>query len=79
MVSYGQGSIRSQINAGGQSIEALQKIVGVTPRDRAATVLRTSNMNEAIVVALLGHTPNSILMAYGATPWRELKLAVKLL
>ena len=40
-----------------------KKIVGVTPkgfRDRAATVLRANNMNEAIVVALLGHTPNSI-------------------
>ena len=34
-------------------------------------------MNEAIVVALLGHTPNSISMAYGVTPWRELKRAVK--
>ena len=59
-----------------------KKIVGVTPkgfRDRAATVLRANNMNEAIVVALLGHTPNSISMAYGATPWRELKRAVKLL
>ena len=59
-----------------------KKIVGVTPkgfRDRAATVLRENNMNEAIVVALLGHTPNSISMAYGATPWRELKRAVKLL
>ena len=25
-------------------------------------------MNEAVVVALLGHTPNSISMAYGAAP-----------
>ena len=59
-----------------------KKIVGVTPkgfRDRAATVLRANNMNEAIVVALLGHSPNSISMAYGTTPWRELKRAVKLL
>ena len=59
-----------------------KKIVGVTPRgfrDRAATVLRANNMNEAIVVALLGHTPNSISMAYGATPWKELKRAVRLL
>ena len=59
-----------------------KKIVGVTPkgfRDRAATVLRSNNMNEAVVVALLGHTPNSISMAYGATPWKELKRAVKLL
>ena len=59
-----------------------RKIVGVTPkgfRDRAATVLLSNNMNEAVVVALLGHTPNSISMAYGATPWKELKRAVKLL
>ena len=59
-----------------------KKIVGVTPkgfRDRAATVLRSNNMNEAVVVALLGNTPNSISMAYGATPWKDLKLAVKLL
>ena len=59
-----------------------KKIVGVTPkgfRDRVATVLRANNMNEAVVVALLGHTPNSISMAYGATPWKELKRAIKLL
>ena len=59
-----------------------RKIVGVTPkgfRDRAATVLRSNNMNEAVVVALLGHTPNSISMSYGAVPWNELKRAVKLL
>ena len=59
-----------------------KKIVGVTPkgfRDRAATVLRANNMNEAVVVALLGHTPNSISMAYGAAPWKELKRAVRLL
>ena len=59
-----------------------RKIVGTTPkgfRDRAATVLRAHNMNEAVVVALLGHTPNSISMAYGATPWKELNRAVKLL
>ena len=59
-----------------------RKITGVTPksfRDRAATMLRSNNMNEAVVVALLGHTPNSISMAYGATPWNELNRAVKLL
>lgn len=59
-----------------------RKIVGITPkgfRDRAATILRENNMNEAVVVALLGHTPNSISMAYGATPWRELQRAVNLL
>ena len=59
-----------------------KKIAGVIPkgfRDRAATVLRSNNMNEAVVVALLGHTANSISMAYGATPWKELKRAVKLL
>ena len=59
-----------------------RKIIGITPkgfRDRAATVLRLNNINEAVVVALLGHTPNSISMAYGATPWSELKRAVKLL
>ena len=59
-----------------------RKIIGITPkgfRDRAATVLRLNNINEAVVVALLGHTPNSIPMAYGATPWSELKRAVKLL
>ena len=59
-----------------------RKIVGITPkgfRDRAATILRENNMNEAVVVALPGHTPNSISMAYGATPWRELRRAVNLL
>ena len=59
-----------------------RKIVGITPkgfRDRAATVLRSNNMNESVVVALLGHTPNSISMSYGAVPWNELKRAVKLL
>ena len=59
-----------------------RKIAGTTPkgfRDRAATVLRANNMNEAVVVSLLGHTPNSISMAYGATPWNELKRAIKLL
>ena len=83
MVFYGQVNIRSQINAGESICQSLvKKIVGVTPkgfRDRAATVLRSNNMNEAVVVALLGHTPNSISMAYGATPWKELKRAVKLL
>ena len=59
-----------------------RKIVGITPkgfRDRVATKLRENNMNEAVVVALLGHTPNSISMSYGAVPWSELKRAVKLL
>ena len=59
-----------------------RKIIGITPkgfRDRAATVLRSNNMNEAVVVSLLGHTPNSISMSYGAVPWSELKRAVKLL
>ena len=31
-----------------------------------------------IVVELLGHTPNSIFMAYGLAPWNELRHAVKL-
>ena len=59
-----------------------RRIVGITPkgfRDRVATVLRKYNMNEAVVVALIGHTPNSISMSYGAVPWSELKRAVKLL
>ena len=59
-----------------------RKIVGITPkgfRDRAATVLRSNNMNESVVVAMLGHTPNSISMSYGAVPWNELKRAVRLL
>ncbi len=59
-----------------------RKIIGITPkgfRDRAATVLRSNNMNEAVVVSLLGHTPNSISISYGAAPWSELKRAVKLL
>ena len=59
-----------------------RKIVGITPkgfRDRVATKLRENNMNEAVVVALLGHTPNSISMSYGAVPWSELKRAVNLL
>ena len=67
---------------GGNLSKPCRKIVGITPkgfRDRAATVMRLNNMNEAVVVALLGHTPNSISMAYGAAPWSELKRAVKLL
>ena len=59
-----------------------RKIVGITPkgfRDRVATVLRSQRMNEAVVVSLLGHTPNSISMAYGAVPWSELRRAVQLL
>ena len=59
-----------------------RKIVGASPKDfrhRAATVLRANNMNEAVVVALLRYTPNSISMAYGVTPWNELNRAVKLL
>ena len=62
--------------------KSCRKIVGVTPkgfRDRAATVLRANNMNEAVVVALLGHTPNSISMSYGVAPWNELRHAVRLL
>ena len=62
--------------------KSCRKIVGVTPkgfRDRAATILRANNMNEAVVVALLGHAPNSISMSYGITPWNELRHAVKLL
>jgi len=58
------------------------KITGVSPkqlRDRAATVLRANGMNEAVVVRLLGHTPNSISMQYGAVPWAQLKKAVALL
>ena len=58
-----------------------RKIIGITPkgfRDRAATVLRLNNINEAVVVALLGHAPNSISMAYDTTPWSESKRAVKL-
>ena len=61
----------------GQSIEVLQKLVGVTSkvfRGRAA-----NNMNKSVVVALFGHTPNSISMAYGAMPWNELMRAIKLL
>ena len=52
-----------------------RKMVGITPkgfRDCSATVLWRNNMNEAVVVALLGHTPNSISMSYGAVPWSEL-------
>ena len=67
---------------GCQPFKAIRKMLGITPkgfRDRAATVLRSNNMNEAVVVALLGHTPNSISMSYGAVPWSELKRAVKLL
>ena len=80
---YGHLSIRKQLNAGESICQSLvKKIVGVTPkgfRDRAATVLRANNMNEAVVVALLGHAPNSISMSYGITPWNELRHAVKLL
>ena len=40
-----------------------RKIVGIHPkgcRDRAAAIVRAPNMIEAVVVTLLGHTPNSI-------------------
>ena len=80
---YGQISIRGQTNAEGVNLsKPCRKIIRIAPkgfRDRAATVLRLNNINEAVVVALLGHTPNSISMAYGATPWSEFKRAVKLL
>lgn len=59
-----------------------QKIAGVNPkdlRDRAATTLRLNGKNEAMVQRLLGHTPNSISMQYGAVPWSELQKAVALL
>ena len=57
-------------------------ITGVSPkglRDRAATVLRGAGKNEALVVRLLGHTPNWISSEYGAVPWSELVKAVELL
>ena len=57
-------------------------ITGVSPkglRDRAATVLRGAGKNEALVVRLLGHTPNWISSEYGAVPWPELVKAVELL
>ena len=57
-------------------------ITGVSPkglRDRAATVLRGAGKNEALVVRLLGHTPNWISSDYGAVPWAELVKAVELL
>jgi len=57
-------------------------ITGVSPkglRDRAATVLRGAGKNEALVVRLLGHTPNWISSEYGAVPWAELVKAVELL
>ncbi len=57
-------------------------ITGVSPkglRDRAATVLRGAGKNEALVVRLLGHTPNWISSDYGAVPWCELVKAVELL
>ena len=44
--------------------------LGVCPSNATTT---------AVVVALLGHTPNSISMSYGAVPWSELIRAVKLL
>lgn len=59
-----------------------QRIAGVNPkalRDRAATTLRLNGKNEAMVQRLLGHTPNSISMQYGAVPWSELEKAVALL
>ena len=59
-----------------------QRIIGVNPkalRDRAATTLRQNDKNEAVVQRLLGHTPNSISMQYGAVPWSELQKAVALL
>ena len=62
--------------------KSCKKIVGMTPkdfRDHVATVLQRNSMNEAVVVALLGHASNSISMSCGAVPWSELKRAVKLL
>jgi integrase len=57
-------------------------IVGVSPkglRDRVATVLRTNDCNEALVVRLLGHEPGWISAQYGAVPWKRLVEAVELL
>ena len=49
-------------------------------RDSPETwLVRVISLAEAVVVALLGHTPNSISMSYGAAPWSELRRAVKLL
>lgn len=59
-----------------------KQITGVSPkglRDRAATVLRGAGKNEALVVRLLGHTPNWISSQYGTVPWGELVKAVQLL
>ena len=57
-------------------------ITGVSPKDlrgRAATVLRGAGKNEALVVRLLGHTPNWISSEYGAVSWSELVQALELL
>ena len=49
------------------------------------TYLHSSNppeaagKNKALVVQLLGHTPNWISSEYGAVPWSELAKAVELL
>ena len=55
---------------------------GVSPkglRDRAATVLRSHGLNEAVAARLLGHTPSWITASYGGVPWEKLVEAVALL
>jgi integrase len=55
---------------------------GVSPkglRDRAATVLRSHGLNEAVAARLLGHTPSWMTAQYGGVPWEKLVEAVALL
>ena len=75
---YSEGQRRWGLNL---SMPA-RKMFSASPkalRHRAATAVRTGGMNEAVVVALLGHTPNAISMEYGTVPWNELRRAVELL
>jgi len=75
---YSEGQRRWGLNLS----KPAREMFGSSPkalRHRAATAVRTGGMNEAVVVALLGHTPNAISMEYGTVPWNELRRAVELL
>jgi integrase len=59
-----------------------KKITGISPkglRDRAVTVLRQANVNEAVAARLLGHTPSWLTTQYGGVAWEKLVEAVELL
>ncbi len=59
-----------------------RKIAGTNPhglRHRAATRLRETGFNEAVLGRLLGHTANTVTGGYGSVPWEKLVEAVQTL